>query len=512
MDTYSVAPPSDGYDYVNTDPSSPYYMWDYKLGSTAHGEVEHIYGDGRTDWVPESSANVSASSWTPPAGATPLTIETGSVPGAPIIHPPAAPSSPPAAPSGGGSSSGGSSSGGSSSGGSTTPPPQNNPEVAIQAIEDFQQHIENEISTEGATAGITPEYTFNTESLVASQINQLQDQIYSAYQSGSLNESQMQQMEASTVNLGMSGISQEVNLLEKQGGVTAQEQTAVQEQYQALSSNINTLTAKGAISQESQSDIENAMGNLDTKISSLQVSSGGSTTTPPTSPLGGGTPGQGPGQTSQDNNNGSNSSSSSGSTTTDNDPANPQLGNSGTLGSASTSTSTPAGGTYSVQPGDNMWAIAQANGISLGQLEAMNPQIRDPELIIPGQQINIPGGGTETPTSPSSNQDAGLGITISHNNPIMSPDGSSGGTNTNNANSTDSSTGSTEPTSAIGFPEKSTYPPVGTETAGAGASQIGTSAEGWVDGSGNGTPDIAKGVFDVDTHASTDPLKIDEKK
>ncbi len=36
-----------------------------------------------------------------------------------------------------------------------------------------------------------------------------------------------------------------------------------------------------------------------------------------------------------------------------------------------------------------LWGIAQANGMSLTTVEALNPQIRDYNLIYPGQQIRI---------------------------------------------------------------------------------------------------------------------------
>lgn len=48
--------------------------------------------------------------------------------------------------------------------------------------------------------------------------------------------------------------------------------------------------------------------------------------------------------------------------------------------------------TYTVQKGDCLWNIAKAHGTSLQALEAANPQISNPDLIFPGQHINIPGG------------------------------------------------------------------------------------------------------------------------
>jgi LysM repeat protein len=46
--------------------------------------------------------------------------------------------------------------------------------------------------------------------------------------------------------------------------------------------------------------------------------------------------------------------------------------------------------TYTVKPGDWLSKIAPAHGISTAALIAANPQIKNPNLIFPGQQINIP--------------------------------------------------------------------------------------------------------------------------
>lgn len=53
-------------------------------------------------------------------------------------------------------------------------------------------------------------------------------------------------------------------------------------------------------------------------------------------------------------------------------------------------------GTYTVQAGDTMYCIAQKNGIALNTLLAANSQIKDPNMIFPGQVINIPGKGSNT--------------------------------------------------------------------------------------------------------------------
>ena len=57
-----------------------------------------------------------------------------------------------------------------------------------------------------------------------------------------------------------------------------------------------------------------------------------------------------------------------------------------------------AAGSYSVRSGDTLSGIAARHGVSLSALTAANPQIRNPNLIHPGQKINIPGGGK--PTAP----------------------------------------------------------------------------------------------------------------
>lgn len=45
---------------------------------------------------------------------------------------------------------------------------------------------------------------------------------------------------------------------------------------------------------------------------------------------------------------------------------------------------------HTVQRGDSLWQIAKEHRISLDALLAANPQITDPNYIMPGSQINIP--------------------------------------------------------------------------------------------------------------------------
>jgi peptidoglycan DL-endopeptidase LytE len=45
--------------------------------------------------------------------------------------------------------------------------------------------------------------------------------------------------------------------------------------------------------------------------------------------------------------------------------------------------------TYTVQPGDTLWAIARRHDLSLQQLMTANPQIRDPSRIYVGEVISL---------------------------------------------------------------------------------------------------------------------------
>ncbi len=55
------------------------------------------------------------------------------------------------------------------------------------------------------------------------------------------------------------------------------------------------------------------------------------------------------------------------------------------------SATTPAKATYTVVKGDSMWKIAVRYEIGISEIIAANPQIKNPDLIYPGDKINIPG-------------------------------------------------------------------------------------------------------------------------
>ena len=46
--------------------------------------------------------------------------------------------------------------------------------------------------------------------------------------------------------------------------------------------------------------------------------------------------------------------------------------------------------TYTVASGDTMWKIAVRHEVGLSEIKAANPHIANPDLIYPGQVLNIP--------------------------------------------------------------------------------------------------------------------------
>lgn len=46
--------------------------------------------------------------------------------------------------------------------------------------------------------------------------------------------------------------------------------------------------------------------------------------------------------------------------------------------------------TYTVISGDSLWKIAVKYQVGLSEIKSANPQIKNPDLIYPGQKINIP--------------------------------------------------------------------------------------------------------------------------
>lgn len=87
-------------------------------------------------------------------------------------------------------------------------------------------------------------------------------------------------------------------------------------------------------------------------------------------------------------------------------------------------------GSVTVRSGDTLSGIAARNGLPLGDLLAANPQIRNPDLIYPGQTVHLPGGGGGEVTVRSGDTLSGiaarnnvpLGALLSANPGITNPD------------------------------------------------------------------------------------------
>lgn len=52
---------------------------------------------------------------------------------------------------------------------------------------------------------------------------------------------------------------------------------------------------------------------------------------------------------------------------------------------------------HTVQKGDTLWKIAKMYGVDFEELKAANPQLSNPDLIMPGMKITIPGGQDTRP-------------------------------------------------------------------------------------------------------------------
>jgi LysM repeat protein len=65
--------------------------------------------------------------------------------------------------------------------------------------------------------------------------------------------------------------------------------------------------------------------------------------------------------------------------------------------------------THTVQSGDTLSGIAAQSGVSLWSLESANPQIKNPNLIYVGQQVNVPDGKSGGSSYPGSSSTAGDG-------------------------------------------------------------------------------------------------------
>jgi LysM repeat protein len=76
------------------------------------------------------------------------------------------------------------------------------------------------------------------------------------------------------------------------------------------------------------------------------------------------------------------------------------LAASSTANQAANGTATNDPISYTVQPGDNLFTIAQTYNTTVNAIVALNPQITDPSLIYPGELLQIPVGAVSYPTIP----------------------------------------------------------------------------------------------------------------
>ncbi len=76
---------------------------------------------------------------------------------------------------------------------------------------------------------------------------------------------------------------------------------------------------------------------------------------------------------------------------------------------SSDSTDSGAGSTHTVQRGDTLSKIARDNNVRLKDLIAANPQIRNPDLIFPGQEVNVPAARASAPTAEAPSRPARRG-------------------------------------------------------------------------------------------------------
>lgn len=87
-------------------------------------------------------------------------------------------------------------------------------------------------------------------------------------------------------------------------------------------------------------------------------------------------------------------------------------------------------GAVTVRSGDTLSGIAARNGVALGDLLAANPQIRNPDLIYPGQTVHLPNGGGgevtvrsgDTLSGIAARNNVSLGALLSANPGITNPD------------------------------------------------------------------------------------------
>jgi LysM repeat protein len=187
---------------------------------------------------------------------------------------------------------------------------------------------------------------------------------------------------------------------------------------------------------------------------------------------------------------------------------------------------------YRVKQGDTLSGIAASHGMSLQQLESLNPQIKHPDMIFPGQNVNL--GKNHPASNGGGTASAGIGLGDGkkaiggdanavaaalnsaghHNNGGNIPNGAQviSAPAVNKLGGGDFAGGAPE------FPTTSTYPPIGqgsqqesSEAAKAGRfKNLGKKIKGW--GFGKPPADPAQNAVYVNIPRNTNPLDIKDGK
>lgn len=185
------------------------------------------------------------------------------------------------------------------------------------------------------------------------------------------------------------------------------------------------------------------------------------------------------------------------------------VGAPGNTSQASVNVNSPGAG-YTVRRGDSLASIAAQHGMSLKQIEALNPQIDHPNLIYPGQTVRVgdPNGGTAAPStggtlstsSPANAQTAAVSDVSKH--------GFRRGGNIGSGNNE----GGIALGDNSGFPTTSTYPPTdGSSKSAVGKlKSLGSKLKGWGSG-GNNAVDPAQQAVYVASNKDTNPLHIKDQ-
>jgi N-acetylmuramoyl-L-alanine amidase len=97
------------------------------------------------------------------------------------------------------------------------------------------------------------------------------------------------------------------------------------------------------------------------------------------------------------------------------------------VGAGAAGFATSAARTYTVQPGDSLWAISQANGLTVAQLAAAN-DMNPNDLLLIGRQLYIPNDSSSGSSSPGSSS-SGSSSSGSSAAPSAATTGASASTN-----------------------------------------------------------------------------------